>query len=157
MATAMTFRSRKVSQEKSAVAKAAGAAASGAKKTFDSFTRKALAPDAASASSAPSPADIEKTAEKRNRRVHLLARILIVLVAILCMGTVLNLGPGKSTTTTDSSTKFIASAAVGSTVRAESVALHRGRTTHVWQIELRNDAGELTCVSRITMAIQAER
>lgn len=91
MATAMTFRSRKVSQEKSAVAKAAGAAASGAKKTFDSFTRKALAPDAASACSAPSPADIEKTAEKRNLRVHLLARILIVLVAILCMGTVLNL------------------------------------------------------------------
>jgi 1,4-dihydroxy-2-naphthoyl-CoA hydrolase len=28
-----------------------------------------------------------------------------------------------------------------------------GRTTQVWQIELTNDAGELTCVSRITMAI----
>ncbi len=35
--------------------------------------------------------------------------------------------------------------------------LHRGRTTHVWQIELRNDAGELTCVSRITMAILAPK
>ena len=31
--------------------------------------------------------------------------------------------------------------------------VHRGRSTHVWQIELVNDAGELTCVSRITMAI----
>ena len=31
--------------------------------------------------------------------------------------------------------------------------LHIGRTTHVWQIELRNEAGELTCVSRITMAV----
>lgn len=31
--------------------------------------------------------------------------------------------------------------------------VHIGRTTHVWQIELCNDAGELTCVSRITMAI----
>jgi acyl-coenzyme A thioesterase PaaI-like protein len=31
--------------------------------------------------------------------------------------------------------------------------VHIGRTTHVWQIELRNEAGELTCVSRITMAI----
>jgi len=36
-------------------------------------------------------------------------------------------------------------------------SLHRGRTTQVWQIELRNDAGELTCVSRITMAILAPR
>ena len=33
--------------------------------------------------------------------------------------------------------------------------LHMGRSTHVWQIELSNDAGELTCVSRITMAILA--
>ena len=33
--------------------------------------------------------------------------------------------------------------------------VHIGRTTQVWQIELRNDAGELTCVSRITMAILA--
>ena len=31
--------------------------------------------------------------------------------------------------------------------------LHRGRSTQVWQIELRNDAGELTCMSRITMAM----
>jgi 1,4-dihydroxy-2-naphthoyl-CoA hydrolase len=35
--------------------------------------------------------------------------------------------------------------------------VHMGRTTHVWQIDLRNDAGELTCVSRITMAILAPR
>ncbi len=31
--------------------------------------------------------------------------------------------------------------------------IHIGRTTHVWQIELRNDAGEMTCISRITIAI----
>ena len=35
--------------------------------------------------------------------------------------------------------------------------VHRGRTTHVWQIDLTNDAGELTCVSRITMAVLAPR
>ena len=35
--------------------------------------------------------------------------------------------------------------------------VHVGRTTQVWQIELRNDAGELTCVSRITMAVLAPR
>ncbi len=31
--------------------------------------------------------------------------------------------------------------------------LHVGRSTQVWQIELTNDAGEMTCVSRITMAV----
>ena len=31
--------------------------------------------------------------------------------------------------------------------------VHRGRTTQVWQIELHNEAGELVCVSRITMAM----
>jgi uncharacterized protein (TIGR00369 family) len=35
--------------------------------------------------------------------------------------------------------------------------VHIGRTTQVWQIDLRNEAGELTCVSRITMAVLAPR
>ena len=35
--------------------------------------------------------------------------------------------------------------------------VHIGRSTQVWQIELRNDAGELTCVSRITMAVLAPK
>jgi uncharacterized protein (TIGR00369 family) len=33
--------------------------------------------------------------------------------------------------------------------------VHVGRSTQVWQIELSNDAGELTCVSRITIAVLA--
>ena len=36
-------------------------------------------------------------------------------------------------------------------------AVHIGRTTQVWQIDMVNDAGEVTCVSRITMAILAPR
>ncbi len=35
--------------------------------------------------------------------------------------------------------------------------VHIGRTTQVWQIDLSNEAGELTCVSRITMAVLAPR
>jgi 1,4-dihydroxy-2-naphthoyl-CoA hydrolase len=35
--------------------------------------------------------------------------------------------------------------------------IHIGRTTQVWHIDLHNDAGELTCVSRITMAILAPK
>ncbi len=36
-------------------------------------------------------------------------------------------------------------------------AVHIGRSTQVWQIEMHNDAGELTCVSRITMAVLSPR
>lgn len=35
--------------------------------------------------------------------------------------------------------------------------VHIGRTTQVWAIELVDDAGHLTCVSRITMAILAPK
>jgi 1,4-dihydroxy-2-naphthoyl-CoA hydrolase len=35
--------------------------------------------------------------------------------------------------------------------------VHVGRTTQVWQIDLTNEAGELTCVSRITMAVLAPK
>ena len=31
--------------------------------------------------------------------------------------------------------------------------VHIGRSTQVWQIELFNDAGQMTCASRITMAV----
>lgn len=36
-------------------------------------------------------------------------------------------------------------------------AVHIGRTTQVWQIDMCNDAGDMTCVSRITMAVLAPR
>ena len=35
--------------------------------------------------------------------------------------------------------------------------VHIGRSTQVWAIELTNEAGELTCVSRITMAMLIPR
>lgn len=34
--------------------------------------------------------------------------------------------------------------------------VHIGRSTHVWQIDLSNEQGQLTCVSRITMAILSQ-
>ena len=36
-------------------------------------------------------------------------------------------------------------------------AVHLGRTTQVWQIDMVNDAGQPTCVSRLTMAILTTR
>jgi 1,4-dihydroxy-2-naphthoyl-CoA hydrolase len=31
--------------------------------------------------------------------------------------------------------------------------LHIGKNTHVWEIKIHNDEGQLTCVSRLTMAV----
>lgn len=73
------------------------------------------------------------------------------------VGTVVNLPPGKTTTTTDSSTKFIAGAQVGTTVRGESIALHRGRTTMVWQTSITNEAGKLCAVVTQTQLVMDPR
>lgn len=35
--------------------------------------------------------------------------------------------------------------------------VHIGRSTQVWHIDMRNDDGELVCVSRLTMAVLAPR
>jgi 1,4-dihydroxy-2-naphthoyl-CoA hydrolase len=69
------------------------------------------------------------------------------------VGTVLNLGPNKRTATTDSSTKFIGAARVDTTVTGESVALHRGRTTMVWQTTIRTAEGKLCAVVTQTQLV----
>jgi 1,4-dihydroxy-2-naphthoyl-CoA hydrolase len=48
-------------------------------------------------------------------------------------------------------------AAVSGWVTGTARPVHRGRTTQVWQIDMVNDAGELTCVSRLTMAMLLPR
>jgi uncharacterized protein (TIGR00369 family) len=69
------------------------------------------------------------------------------------VGTVLNLAAGKRTTTTDSSTKFIAGARLNTTISAECVALHRGRTTMVWQTSIKNAEGKLCAVVTQTQLV----
>jgi uncharacterized protein (TIGR00369 family) len=69
------------------------------------------------------------------------------------VGTILNLPQGKRTTTTDSSTKFIGGARVDTTVIGESVALHRGRTTMVWQTTIRSAEGKLCAVVTQTQLV----
>ena len=44
-------------------------------------------------------------------------------------------------------------AAMSGWVTGKTTPVHVGRSTQVWAIELRNEAGDLTCVSRITMAV----
>lgn len=69
------------------------------------------------------------------------------------VGTIMNMERGKRTTTTDSSTKFIGAAKMGTIVTGESVPLHRGRTTQVWQTSVRTAAGKLCAVVTQTQLI----
>lgn len=69
------------------------------------------------------------------------------------VGTFVNLPPGKGTTTIDSSTQFIGAAKAGDSVTGTSVALHRGRTTMVWQTTIRDAAGKLCAVVTQTQLV----
>lgn len=69
------------------------------------------------------------------------------------VGTVLNMQQGKRTTTTDSSTKFISAARVNTTVIGECSALHRGRTTMVWQTMVKSEQGKLCAVVTQTQLV----
>ncbi len=69
------------------------------------------------------------------------------------VGTFQNLPEGARTTTIESSTKFIGSAPVGSTVVGECIPFHRGRTTMVWQTLIKSEAGKLCAVVTQTQLV----
>ena len=69
------------------------------------------------------------------------------------IATVVNLPPGARTTTLESKTNFIGAAPVGTTVIGETTAFHKGRTTHVWQTQIKSEAGKLLAVVTQTQMI----
>ena len=48
-------------------------------------------------------------------------------------------------------------AATSGWVTGTARPVHIGRTTQVWQIDIANEAGDMVCVSRITMAVLGSR
>jgi uncharacterized protein (TIGR00369 family) len=70
--------------------------------------------------------------------------------------TMANLPAGARTATIESKTNFFAAIPVGETARAECTALHRGRTTMVWQTKItRNDGRLCALVIQTQMVIPA--
>ena len=69
--------------------------------------------------------------------------------------TSLNLRDGATTTTIESKTNFLAPATVGTTVRAECVAIHRGRRTMVWQTRVTAESGKLIAIVTQTQMVLA--
>jgi 1,4-dihydroxy-2-naphthoyl-CoA hydrolase len=70
------------------------------------------------------------------------------------LGAVLNLRDGQVTTTSESKSNFFAGTPVGARLIAESVPLHRGRRTQVWETTLRREDGRLAAkVTQTQMVI----
>lgn len=65
----------------------------------------------------------------------------------------LNLKEGQGTTTLESKTNFFAPAPVGTTVTGESVPLHRGRRTMVFQTRITSESGKLLAVVTQTQMV----
>jgi 1,4-dihydroxy-2-naphthoyl-CoA hydrolase len=73
------------------------------------------------------------------------------------VGTVANLPAGARTTTIESKTNFMEAAQVDTRIHAESVPLHRGRTTQVWQTTIRSEGGKLVAVVTQTQMVLPAR
>lgn len=59
------------------------------------------------------------------------------------VGTSMNLPPGAGTTTLESKTNFFSAGRAGTVITGESVPLHRGRRTMVWQTNVLSAEGKL--------------
>ena len=95
----------------------------------------------------------------QGKLVALLARNAKALADTLGgSATSMNLRDGTTTTTIESKTNFIAPAMAGTTVRAECLAIHRGRRTMVWQTRVTSENGKLLAiVTKTQMVLQSER
>jgi uncharacterized protein (TIGR00369 family) len=70
------------------------------------------------------------------------------------VGTVANLAAGERTVTIESKTNFMGAGPVNTRIVAESVPLHRGRTTQVWQTTIRQaEGGKLVAVVTQTQMV----
>jgi len=72
-------------------------------------------------------------------------------------GTLLNLPANGRTTTIESKTNFLGAAALGSRVFGECTPVHRGRTTMVWQTQVKSEAGKLLAMVIQTQLVLAAR
>jgi uncharacterized protein (TIGR00369 family) len=67
--------------------------------------------------------------------------------------TIINLPEGMTTATIESKTNFFASIAVGDVAKAACTALHRGRTTMVWQTRITRGDGKLAALVTQTQIV----
>jgi|SRR5690349_18088915 len=69
------------------------------------------------------------------------------------IATLVNLPADATTTTIESKTNFIGAARAGTAVTGECTAIHRGRTTMVWQTRVSREDGKLVAVVTQTQLV----
>jgi uncharacterized protein (TIGR00369 family) len=69
------------------------------------------------------------------------------------IGASLNLPEGAGTTTIESKTNFVGSAREGTTVEAETVPIHVGRRSSVWQTRISRTDGKLVALVTQTQLV----
>jgi uncharacterized protein (TIGR00369 family) len=69
------------------------------------------------------------------------------------VGTIANLPKDARTTTIESKTNFLRAAPEGTRITGECTAFHRGKTTMVWQTQIKNDTGKLCAVVTQTQLV----
>ena len=80
--------------------------------------------------------------------------VSVVLAETLgSLGCFLALPEGRVPVGLEINANHVAAVRAGETVTATCRPLHTGRTTQVWQTEIRRADGRLACVSRITCAV----
>jgi uncharacterized protein (TIGR00369 family) len=86
---------------------------------------------------------------------YLWAPVIVGLADALCAaGTGVNIPEGATFTTVELKTNFLGSARPGEVVIGEAVPAHVGRTTHVWDVSVTNEAtGRTIALQRCTQMV----
>ncbi len=69
------------------------------------------------------------------------------------IATIVNIPRGAQTTTLESKTNFVSAAQVGMVIKAEVTAIHRGKTTQVWQTRITRADGRLVALITQTQLV----
>jgi 1,4-dihydroxy-2-naphthoyl-CoA hydrolase len=90
-----------------------------------------------------------------NNRFGIMHGGAVMALADNCGGTAAsaNLKEGQSTTTIESKTNFFTAIPIGDVAKAECTALHKGRTTMVWQTRITRNDGKLCALVTQTQLV----
>jgi uncharacterized protein (TIGR00369 family) len=90
---------------------------------------------------------------------YLWAPVVVTLADWLCAcGTGASVPEGASFTTIELKTNFLGTVREGGAIRGTAVPVHRGRTTQVWDVEVRDEAAErLIALFRCTQMVLPPR
>lgn len=81
---------------------------------------------------------------------------VVLAESLASIGTALNCGPGEIAVGLEINANHLRGKREG-LVTGEALPLHRGRTTMVWEIKIRDEEDRMVCVSRCTVAKIPER